>query len=91
MDRDVYKANMQKALLDDEELGKTLTLVEGSVHDLIVEDGKCAGISLQDGTQLRSSSVVITTGTFLGGQCYIGANNVYEAGRFMRNEEPEAS
>ena len=58
---------MQKELLGDTELAKTLQLVEGSVNDLIVEDGVCTGITLQDGTKLRSKCVVITTGTFLGG------------------------
>ena len=67
MDRDIYKRNMQKALLEGKSHELALTLVEGSVHDLIVEDGVCVGISLKDGTKLRSKSVVITTGTFLGG------------------------
>jgi tRNA uridine 5-carboxymethylaminomethyl modification enzyme len=66
MDRDIYKQNMGKALLESSFKDK-LNLVEGSVHDLLVEDGKCVGISLADGTELRSKSVVITTGTFLGG------------------------
>ena len=28
----------------------SLSLLIGSVYDLLVEDGKCVGISLQDGT-----------------------------------------
>ena len=46
MDRDIYKANMQKELLEGKSSELGLTLVEGSVHDLIVEDGICVGISL---------------------------------------------
>ena len=30
---------------------------------------------------------MITTGTFLGGQCHIGDDTVYDAGRFMRHDE----
>ena len=54
---------------------------------MLVEDGTCVGISLQDGTELRSKSVVITTGTFLGGQCHIGSDTVFDAGRFMRHDQ----
>jgi len=44
----------------------------GSVRDLIIEEGRCKGVLLESGEELRSSSVIITTGTFLGGRCYIG-------------------
>ncbi len=44
----------------------------GSVKDLIIEDGKCQGVTLESGEVIRTSKVVITTGTFLGGRCYIG-------------------
>jgi len=90
MDRDLYKANMQRLLFDDNEIKPFLSLVEGSVYDLLVEDGVCVGISLQDGTQLRSKTVVITTGTFLGGQCHIGDDTVFDAGRFMRHDDLDA-
>ena len=67
----------------------SLHLVEGSVADLLIEEGRCVGILLQDGTALRSKSVVMTTGTFLGGECFIGENYSVAAGRFMRHEEYE--
>lgn len=38
---------------------------------------------------MRSKSVVMTTGTFLGGECYIGENYSVPAGRFMRHEDYE--
>ena len=44
----------------------------GSVHDLIIEDGRCKGIILENGEHIRSHNVILTTGTFLGGRCYIG-------------------
>jgi tRNA uridine 5-carboxymethylaminomethyl modification enzyme len=58
----------------------------GSVHDLIIEEGKCCGVVMQNGEHLRSDKVIITTGTFLGGRCYIGQHEV-QAGRFLRKEE----
>jgi len=51
---------------------KNLEVYLGSVHDLIIEDGRCKGIILENGERLRADSVVLTTGTFLGGRCYIG-------------------
>jgi tRNA uridine 5-carboxymethylaminomethyl modification enzyme len=75
MDRDIYKKNMVEALFGQEAKDETqgrLNLYQGSVHDLIVEDGKCVGVEMQDGAKLRSKSVVLTTGTFLAATCHIG-------------------
>ena len=71
MDRDIYKANMQQQLLESEFADRnnkdTFELYEGNVHDLIIDSGgQCRGISMEDGTELRAKSVVLTTGTFLG-------------------------
>ena len=41
---------------------------------------------MQSGQILNSKAVVLTTGTFLGGQCYIG-KEMYPAGRFMRQNQ----
>ena len=65
MDRDIYKSTMQRELFDSDQ-SKKLTLYEGNVHDLIIDSqGKCTGISMEDGTRLSAKSVVLTTGTFL--------------------------
>ena len=55
MDRDIYKENMQKALIDskysDRNVIDNLALYEGNVNDLIVEkDGTCGGIVMSNGT-----------------------------------------
>ncbi|XP_033226145.1 protein MTO1 homolog, mitochondrial [Belonocnema kinseyi] len=69
IDRKLYKENLQA------EIFKTpgLEICESSVEDLILlEESKCCGIILKDGTKIFSDAVVITTGTFLKGQINIG-------------------
>lgn len=78
MDRDLYKANMQKMLKEY----PNLDLVEASVQDLLLEEpsiltldpsstkSQIRGVVTEhDGVagELTSHSVVITTGTFLRG------------------------
>eukprot|EP00347_Sterkiella_histriomuscorum_P005065 403358035 len=83
IDRDLYAKNMQRIITEETQ---NLEVYLGSVHDLIIEDGECRGIVLENGEKLRASNVILTTGTFLGGRCYIGQKQI-SAGRFMRNEE----
>ena len=70
IDRDLYASNMQKVIKTA--MPDKLSVKIGSVKDLIIEDGLCRGVTLESGEALRSSKVIITTGTFLGGRCYIG-------------------
>ena len=49
-----------------------LTLHQGMVEELIVEDGVCKGVITQTGADLPAKTVVITTGTFLRGEIIIG-------------------
>ena len=44
-----------------------LEVIEAAVEDLIVEDGRVAGIVTADGRPIRAGAVVLTTGTFLRG------------------------
>jgi tRNA uridine 5-carboxymethylaminomethyl modification enzyme len=69
--------------------GDLLDVHESSVHDLIVEQGRCVGIIDEEGVHLRAKSVVLTSGTFLGGQCHIGLESM-PAGRFMRTKKMES-
>ena len=66
---------------------KNLTIHEGSVKDLLIEGNRCIGIVTEDEKdgrrELRSNSVILTTGTFLGGRIHIG-NESREAGRMIR-------
>lgn len=67
-DRKLYRHSMQK--LTDERHG--LQIIEGEVVDLIVQKEEVVGVVLKDGTELLASSVILTTGTFLGGIIHIG-------------------
>ncbi|SCU95515.1 LADA_0G16028g1_1 [Lachancea dasiensis] len=91
IDRDIYLTEMQKALLNY----KNLTLYEGKVKDLIIDTEKSSretgshglvvGVILEDGRILKTSSVVITTGTFLSAEIHIGMKS-FPAGRM--GEDP---
>jgi tRNA uridine 5-carboxymethylaminomethyl modification enzyme len=49
-----------------------LSVIEGEVVGLRLEGRRVCGIALADGTELRSASVVLATGTFLGGKLHFG-------------------
>ncbi|MED3329528.1 tRNA uridine-5-carboxymethylaminomethyl(34) synthesis enzyme MnmG [Bacillus thuringiensis] len=49
-----------------------LTLFQGMVERLIVEDGMCKGVVTQAGAEYTAKTVVITTGTFLRGEIIMG-------------------
>jgi tRNA uridine 5-carboxymethylaminomethyl modification enzyme len=71
------------AKMSQEELAQTnnLTIVSGLVDELILhDDGSIKGVVTQDGTLYESTTVVLTTGTFLNGLVHVGHEN-YQAGR----------
>ena len=51
---------------------KNLTLIQGMVEQLIVEDGVCKGVITKTGAVYRAKTVVITTGTYLRGEIILG-------------------
>ncbi|WP_029351765.1 tRNA uridine-5-carboxymethylaminomethyl(34) synthesis enzyme MnmG [Bosea sp. 117] len=67
-DRKLYAAAMQAAIDSQPEL----SVVEGEADDLVIADGRVAGVRLADGRVLRAGAVVLTTGTFLNGLIHIG-------------------
>lgn len=67
-DRQLYREGM-KAEIDSAE---NLTVVVGEAIDLIMENGAVRGVTLADGTDLKTAAVVLTTGTFLRGVIHIG-------------------
>lgn len=75
-DRILYKAAVRHAL----ENQANLWLFQQAVDDLIVEGDRVVGAVTQVGVRFRSSTVVLTTGTFLDGKIHVGLSN-YAAGR----------
>ena len=75
-DRQLYREAVQDILREY----SNLTLIEEGVEDLIVEDGKVAGVIGQSGRSWRAGAVVVTTGTFLKGLIHIGEKRI-PAGR----------
>jgi tRNA uridine 5-carboxymethylaminomethyl modification enzyme len=58
-----------------------LAIAQGLVEDLIVDAAGIAGVRCADGAQCRARSVVLATGTFLGGKTFRG-DVVAAEGRF---------
>lgn len=68
-DKVVYPKEMIQTL----ETTKNLTIYEGMVEDLIVEDKKIRGIVLLDGTKITAKVVILTTGTYMKGMILVGS------------------
>ncbi|CAM3624420.1 tRNA uridine-5-carboxymethylaminomethyl(34) synthesis enzyme MnmG [Aeromicrobium ponti] len=67
-DKFTYQHEMKKTLENE----PNLTLIQGMVEQLIVEEGECKGVITQTGAVYSSKTVVITTGTFLRGEIILG-------------------
>jgi tRNA uridine 5-carboxymethylaminomethyl modification enzyme len=75
-DRSLYKASIR----DIVENQPNLEFFQQACDDLIVEGDTVKGIVTQAGIKIYADSVVLTTGTFLGGVIHIGLDN-YQGGR----------
>src|SRR6266699_4061902 len=75
-DRALYRFEMRRVL----EAPSNLSLRQGLVVDLIVEENKILGVELQDTRRIAAKSVVIATGTFLNGLIHTG-RRTYQGGR----------
>ncbi len=67
-DKFAYQHEMKKTLENE----PNLTLLQGMVDRLIVDDGVCKGIITQTGAEYFAKAVVLTTGTFLRGEIILG-------------------
>jgi tRNA uridine 5-carboxymethylaminomethyl modification enzyme len=75
-DRKLYRNAMQRVLSEQ----VNLEVIEGAAFSLIVENERVCGVRTEDGRELRSATVVLTTGTFLNGLIHIGEKQI-SAGR----------
>ena len=75
-DKAAYRTRMKRVV----ECTTNLTIRQGSVERLLLEDGRIVGVESQIGEQFYADAVVLTTGTFLKGLVHIGDRN-YAAGR----------
>ena len=73
-DKIAYPKEMLRTLNELE----NLTIQEGMVEDLIVEDDKVKGIILSDNTKIESNAVILTTGTYLKADILRGSTRTPE-------------
>jgi tRNA uridine 5-carboxymethylaminomethyl modification enzyme len=67
-DRALYARAMQQAIRET----ANLSVIEGEADDIVLAQGRVAGIRLVDGREYRAEAVVLTTGTFLRGLIHVG-------------------
>ena len=80
-DRSLYKKYMLKKLLNH----CNLSIFSDSVKEFIFSKNAVSGIITLSGKEIKTSKVILTTGTFLNGLIHIGEKST-PAGRF--NEKP---
>jgi len=71
-DKVTYSKNMIETLENTE----NLTILEGMVEDLIIEDNKIKGIELENGKKISARVVILTTGTYLKGAVLYGSTKI---------------
>jgi tRNA uridine 5-carboxymethylaminomethyl modification enzyme len=75
-DRALYRQAMQAALQET----ANLTIREAGAEDLVLKDGRVAGVVTSDGDTVAAGALVLTTGTFLKGLIHCG-KVTFPAGR----------
>ncbi len=80
-DKFMYQHMMKETI----EKQQNLTMRQGMVEDLIVEDGECRGVVTKTGARYMAKAVVVTTGTYLRGKVIMG-ELMYESG--PNNQQP---
>jgi tRNA uridine 5-carboxymethylaminomethyl modification enzyme len=75
-DRKLYRQTMQRILAET----PNLSIKEAAAEDLVLKDGRVAGVTTASGETIPCGAVVLTTGTFLNGLIHIGETTI-PAGR----------
>src|SRR6187549_1529786 len=70
-DRVMYRQAMRQIV----ESTPNLRVFQQSVVDLVVEEDRVRGVVTQSGLTFAAETVVLTTGTFLGGRIHVGLEN----------------
>jgi tRNA uridine 5-carboxymethylaminomethyl modification enzyme len=70
-DRVLYRNAIREII----ESQANLCIFQQAVDDLLIESGRAVGVRTQMGLEFRGRSIVLTTGTFLGGRIHIGLDN----------------
>lgn len=71
-DRTLFKAAIQEMIARQDKLA----CVAGEAAELIVEQGRVAGIVLGSGDRIAAQAVILCTGTFLGGTLFRGEERI---------------
>jgi len=79
-DRKLYRLGMQAALAET----ANLTVLAAAAEDLLIENGRVAGVITANSKTIRCGAAVLTTGTFLKGLIHIGEKTI-PAGRAASN------
>lgn len=74
-DKEEYMRQMHKALQEQ----PNLDLYEQTVASLLVQDGKATGVSCEDGTLIKSKTVILTSGTYMSA-CILKGHTSVESG-----------
>jgi len=75
-DRRLYRTAMQAAIAAT----ANLSVIEAEATDILIRQGRVAGILTGEGGEISGGAVVLTTGTFLRGLIHIG-ERTFPAGR----------
>ncbi|CAL4317474.1 tRNA uridine-5-carboxymethylaminomethyl(34) synthesis enzyme MnmG [Buchnera aphidicola] len=68
VDRNLYRLETKKFLQNQ----KKLFIIEGEVTDILIKNETVIGINVNNENIFYSKSIILTTGTFLGGRIFIG-------------------
>ncbi|KAF0187157.1 MAG: tRNA uridine 5-carboxymethylaminomethyl modification enzyme [Hyphomonadaceae bacterium] len=75
-DRVLFKSAV-KSFIDEDE---NLKVISQGVESLVLKNGNCCGVILENGDEICASAVIVTTGTFLNGVIHLGQKQ-WPAGR----------
>ena len=75
-DRHVFAQEWRKAL----ESNKNVDFWQDTVNEVLIKDGRISGVKTSLGVEFSAKAVVLTNGTFLNGQMFIG-EKVFGGGR----------